>query len=94
MSVCDTFQLVNEVDALRAIQGHAAVGNIRYSNHAEERMAQRNVTRGDIRRALVTATAAKATAAAWRVTGGTDLDGDVLTAVVAIDGAAVIVTVF
>lgn len=86
---------MNSADALRTIQGHAAVGNIRYTRHAEERMVQRNVSRGDVRSALVTATAAAVGEnGAWKVTGGADLDGDDLTVVVAIDGAAVIVTVF
>ncbi len=57
-------------------------------------MAERNVTRHDERSSLVTATRVAATGDAWKVTGGVDADGDDLTVVVAIDGAAVIVTVF
>ena len=85
---------VDSRDALREIQGHAGVGNIRYTAHARTRMAERAVSVGDVRCALVTATAAIGDNGAWCVDGGRDLDGEGLTVVVAIDRAAVVVTVF
>ena len=86
---------MNSSDALREIQGHAAVNSIRFTDHAEARMSARSVSRADVRCALVTADVAVAgDNGAWRVEGGRDLDGEGLAVVVVIDRGAVVVTVF
>ena len=80
-------------EALRLIQGYAAAGRLGFTAHAEQRMDTRNVTRGDVRRAIASATAARSTESdAWRLDGA-DLDGDLLSVVCALRDGAVVVTV-
>ena len=70
---------------------------IRFSWHALHlRMPQRGATRDDVRRALMTATSAvyQPDRDNYRVTGGTDTDGDDMDVVVAIEADLLIVTVF
>lgn len=86
---------MNSGEALREIQGHAAVNNIRYTAHARTRMTERAVSEGDVRCALVTATVASlGDSGEWCIEGGVDLGRDGLTVVVILDGASVVVTVF
>lgn len=81
-------------EALRLIQGYAAAGRLRFTAHAEQRMDTRNVTRGDVRRAIASAAEARPTEAeTWRLDGA-DLDGDPLAVVCALRDGVVVVTVF
>jgi hypothetical protein len=70
--------------ALEEIQRAATYGRILLSSHAEERCEERGVRAADIRRALLTSTAANVgdRPDRWVVDGGTDIDGDALTLVV------------
>ena len=74
----------------------AQLDRIVYSDHAQVRMAERNARPGDIRHALLTATAARRQADRqnWRVLGGADRGGDDLTAVVDIWADLIVVTIF
>lgn len=57
-------------------------------------MVQRGASEDDVRHALTTATACTVAADdRWKV-GGVDLEGDALTAVVAIENGVIVVTVF
>ncbi len=96
MSIPSHVLLVNSSDALRTIQGLAAEGRIRFTDHAANgSMVERAATVGDVRCALVTATVARPQPnGVWRVEGGADLDGEGLAAVVLIDRGVVVVTVF
>jgi hypothetical protein len=58
-------------------------------------MRERGASRADVRRALETATGCEAEPdERWKVTGGVDLDGDPLGAVVVLEDGVVVVTVF
>jgi hypothetical protein len=87
--------LVSDSKALAEIQTLAARNFIRYSSHARKRMSQRGATAADVRKALLTATAAdwQVDHQTWHVTGGTDTDGDDLTCNVAIEADVVVVTI-
>lgn len=82
-------------EALADIRGYAAANRIRVTGHASLRMQQRRADFGDVRSALMTATACRAQAnGAWHVEGGVDRDGDGLTVVAAIEQGVVVITVF
>lgn len=82
-------------EALRRAALAGRLGRFEVSKHAKERMEQRNVRRGDIADALVTAKhATLEMGTRFRLDGGTDRDGDPLSLVVALEGDCVIVTVF
>jgi len=80
-------------DALAAIRRHIAAGHWTVRNHAQKRMAQRNVTMKDIRSALMGARDCQGKGTKWKVTGP-DVDGDDLTCVVALENGVVVVTVY
>jgi hypothetical protein len=85
---------VTPTTALADIRGYASAGRVILTRHARLRMVQRGASEDDVRHALTTATACIAAAdGRWKV-GGVDLEGDALTAVVAIDDGVVVVTVF
>jgi hypothetical protein len=85
---------MDAASALVTIRQYAVAGRLAYTHHALERMAQRNVTRADVRRALTSAKSCRAGDAAdkW-VALGPDTDGDDLDVVVVIEAGLVIVTV-
>jgi hypothetical protein len=86
---------VTPAEALADIRGYAAANRIRLTGHASLRMQQRGADLGDVRSALISATACTAQAnGAWRVDGGVDRDGDELTVIAALEAGIVIVTVF
>ena len=63
--------------------------------HAVKRMDQRGAKRGDVRAALVSATAAMAQdRGGWRVEGGCDRDGDGLTMVIDLEADVIVITLF
>lgn len=81
-------------EALTTIQHAAAARALRYSKHARERMAKRNVTAEDVRAAICDASACRrADAGRWKVTGP-DLDDEDLDVVCAIEGDVIVVTVY
>ena len=82
-------------EALEAIRKAGASGQFVISGHAYDRMAERGARRGDVRNALAKADTCRRAEEPdrWRASGP-DLDGDELTAIVAFDGFAVVVTVF
>jgi pentatricopeptide repeat protein len=86
--------VVTAPEALRDIRGYALAGRIEVTSHALRRMRERGVLWGDLRHALADATACNSEPGdRWRVKG-TDLEGDVLTVVVALENRVVVVTLF
>lgn len=69
---------------------------IDYSRHAREQMTTRRVAQQDVRNGILTATQATETdPPKWKLSGGTDTDGEELTVVVVLtDGRLRIVTTF
>lgn len=82
-------------EALETIRKAGASGQFVISPHAYGRMRKRGATVRDVRHALANAGTCKRAEEPdrWRASGP-DLDGDELTAIVAFDGFAVVVTVF
>lgn len=70
-------------------------GRYIYGDHALDQMEHRNVTRGDVRSALGSATTAtfQPDKGRWRITG-TDRSGDSLSLAVVFENGIVIITVF
>ena len=87
---------VTDAEALATIRRMVRRGDVRLTQHAHDRMDERGVEPEDVCNALVTATGAtpEPERDRWKVTGGTDLDGDGLTVVVAIEADVIIVTLF
>lgn len=81
-------------EALQDIRGYALAGRIEVVPHASRRMRERGVIVDDLWHALTTATACKAEPEErWRV-DSTDLEGDALAVVVALEDGVVVVTLF
>jgi len=91
-----TQDALNDERALEEIKGLARFHRIVITLHAGERMDQRGATKPDVRRALLTATAAYRQAArdSWRVEGGVDIDDEELTLVCDYGADVVVVTLF
>lgn len=86
--------VVSPDEALRDIQGYAAAGQIHYTRHARERMAERNVAAADVQHCLRQASrCTEADGGKWKV-NGRDLDGDALDVIVALEGGVIVVTLF
>ena len=87
---------VHDERALVQIHRLARAGRVVVSRHAYERMDERGAEETDVINALVTSTAAiwQPARLTWRVTGGVDIEGDVLTVVVDITADVVVVTLF
>jgi hypothetical protein len=81
--------------ALELVRTYAVAGRIVVTQHARERMHQRNVKYVDLCCALTSVHRCVAGAGAdtWKVTGP-DKDGDSLDVVVALEGGVIVVTVF
>lgn len=81
--------------ALGLVRAYAVAGRIVVTQHAEERMRQRNVKKADLRCALINARGCVSGASAdtWKVSGP-DTDGDALDVVVALENGVIVVTVF
>lgn len=81
--------------ALAEIKVHASANRIMVTDHAWERMEERNVTRRDIWYALTSATGCQWTMPdeTWRVSGGKDAGGDPLDVCVVIESGVLIITV-
>lgn len=91
---------MNAREAYDEIRRLASKGYIRFvAPHAYDRMDERGATKEDVRNALVTAhrvhrqTNPKWNADRWEVTGGVDLEGDVLRVIVEIEADVVVVTI-
>ncbi len=91
-----TLDQVTDAEALATIKRMVQRGDVRFTQHAHDRMDERGVEPEDVCNALVTATGAthEPERDRWKVTGGTDLDSDGLTVVVAIEADIIIVTLF
>jgi hypothetical protein len=78
------------------IQRLARLDRIVITRHANRRMNDRGATEPDVRKALLTSTAAihQADRDNWRVEGGVDSDGDDLTLVCDIGVDVIVVTLF
>jgi hypothetical protein len=87
---------VNDARVLAKIQRLCRLNRIVITRHANQRMNERGATEPDIRKALLTATAAirQADRHNWRVEGGVDTDGDDLTLVCDIGIDVIVVTLF
>jgi len=87
---------VNDARALAEIQRLSRLDRIVITRHANQRMNDRGATEPDVRKALLTATAAmrQADRDNWRVEGGVDTDGDDLTLVCDIGVDVIVVTLF
>ena len=87
---------MNDARALAEIQRLSRLDRIVISRHANQRMNDRGATETDVRKALLTATAAirQADRDNWRVEGGVDTDGDDLTLVCDIGVNVIVVTLF
>lgn len=70
-------------------------GHVRRDHMKPSALGGRGVQFGDIREALMTCTSAVVQDnGKWRVDGGSDLDGDELTPVCAIENGVLVVTIF
>jgi len=86
---------MNAKQALTEAATAAKLGMFRISGHLGRDRAYRNIRRGDLVKAMVSATLATAESESrWVLTGGVDLDGEGLTVVVAFDGGVIVVTAF
>jgi len=82
-------------EALRRAALAGRLGRFEVSWHASQRMKERNVTRGDIAEALITAThATAASRGRFHLSGGGDLQEAPLSVVIALVNGCVVVTVF
>ena len=80
--------------ALETVRGYALANQYVISGHCRTRMAERNVSEDDIVHGLTSATVAtEQENGRWKL-GSTDVDGDELTLIVAIEGGVVVVTIF
>lgn len=74
----------------------AATGIFLLTDHAQDRMVERRVTRRDIQAAIGSAAGAlwQASEQTWRIEGGVDRRGDGLTVVVVLIRGMMIVTIY
>ena len=83
-----------EAKALEQILGYASANRVRFTRHAWLRMAERNIAGEDALFALRTAASCSAQAnGTWKVPSK-DTAGDDLTAIVALEDGALVVTLF
>jgi hypothetical protein len=83
-----------EAQALEEIRGYASANRIRFTRHAWQRMDERGTTERDVLQALRSAASCVAQAnGTWKVPSK-DASGDELTAVVALEGEVLVVTLF
>jgi hypothetical protein len=86
---------MSPAEALDLVRGAARVRQLRFADpHAYERMQERGATESDVAEAVKTATSAEPGTDRpnrWRLSGGSDLDGDPLDVVVAVQGNTVTV---
>jgi hypothetical protein len=71
-------------------------GRFIFGSHALDRMKERNVSRGDVRSALMFATLAtfQPDNGRWKITGGADRSGEALDLAVVFENGIVVITVF
>ncbi len=86
----------NDAKALAEIKRLARLDRIVITSHAGRRMSERSATLRDIRRALLTATAAVLQDGRdnFRVEGGVDLHGDDLMVICDLEADVIVVTLF
>ncbi len=82
-------------DALRLAREAACTGRLQFTEHALRRMRERGARRLDVSNACATATTATYQGSdVWRLSGGVDLEGDVLVVIASVDATDVrVVTV-
>jgi hypothetical protein len=86
---------LNETATLVEIQRLARRDRIVFTRHARERMVERGAERRDVRKALITASAAVwQDRRTWCVTGGRDHDGDGMTVICDIESDVIVVPIF
>jgi uncharacterized protein DUF4258 len=87
---------VTDAEALAAIWRMVRRGDIVFTRHAQDRMDERDASTDDVCNALLTAKGAahEPQRDRWKVSGGTDLEGDALKVVVAIEADVIVVTLF
>ena len=87
---------MSDATTLAKLKRLARLDRIVITSHAGKRMEERGVTERDIRKALLTATAAvyQDDRETWRVEGGVDIDGDDLMLICDIESDVIVVTVF
>lgn len=84
------------MSALEHIRRLAIQGRVRFTRHARDRMEQRDVSDSDVVSALISATIAtrQSESGAYRVEGGTDMAGDGLIVIVAVEADLIVITMF
>ncbi|HET7504270.1 MAG TPA: DUF4258 domain-containing protein [Kofleriaceae bacterium] len=87
---------MTDAEALALIRRMVRRGDVVFTRHAQDRMDERGASTDDVCNALVTARTAahEPDRDRWKVSGGTDLDGDALQVVVAIEADVIVVTLF
>jgi hypothetical protein len=90
------YDYLNDAKALAKIKRFARLDRIVITSHACRRMEERGATERDIRKALLTATAAihQEDRDNWRVDGGVDIDGDDLMLICDLEEDVIVVTLF
>lgn len=86
----------NDAKTLAEIKRLARFDRIVITSHASRRMDERGATERDIRKALLTATAAfhQDDRENWRVDGGVDTHGHELTLICDLEADVIVVTLF
>jgi hypothetical protein len=87
---------VDDAEVLAEIRRLARRDRIVMTAHASQRMFERGATPRDIRKALLTATAAiyQDDRNNWRLDGGVDTDGDDLMVICDLEADVIVVTLF
>jgi hypothetical protein len=87
---------VTVAEALTTIRRMVRRGDVMFTRHAYARMDERGASTDDVCNALLTAKEAAHDPERdrWKVSGGTDLDGDALKVMVAIEADVIVVTLF
>jgi len=87
---------VTDEELLRFIKDAARVRQYTLRRHALKRMAERCISEEDVREAMMSATEAvfDPDEKTWRVTGGTDLDGEPTGLGISAEWSVFVVTVF
>ncbi len=84
-------------EALAEAKRLAAGNQVMFRQHARDRMNERGATVRDVINAIITATIATYQAPPrdnWKLTGGTDRDGDSMTVIVDFMADLIVVTIF
>jgi hypothetical protein len=84
--------VVTPAEALHYVHAASRAGRLRYTRHAWERMSLRGASEEDVSAACLSATlATHQREDVWKLSGGVDLDGDVLVVIAEVDRTDVVV---